>query len=135
MMSATITVLMPVYNAEQFLREAMDSILNQSFRDIEFLIIDDGSTDASISMIQQYQDGVIGDIPESELTVIKNTQGLVRGLGDHAIYDALYKNVKSIADEINIRISYSIHIIDRTHYTCVQGRYVCSGVTHNTLQL
>lgn len=56
MMSPEITVLMPVYNAEQFLREAMDSILNQSFRDFEFLIIDDGSTDASISMIQQYQD-------------------------------------------------------------------------------
>lgn len=56
MMSAKITVLMPVYNAEQFLREAMDSMLNQSFRDFEFLIIDDGSTDASISMIQQYQD-------------------------------------------------------------------------------
>jgi len=56
MMIAKITVLMPVYNAEQFLREAMDSILNQSFRDFEFLIMDDGSTDSSISIIQQYQD-------------------------------------------------------------------------------
>jgi glycosyltransferase involved in cell wall biosynthesis len=56
MMSAKITVLMPVYNAEQFLREAIDSMLNQSFRDFEFLIMDDGSTDSSISIIQQYQD-------------------------------------------------------------------------------
>jgi glycosyltransferase involved in cell wall biosynthesis len=56
MMSPKITVLMPVYNAEQFLREAMDSILQQTFHDFEFLIIDDGSTDSSISIIQQYND-------------------------------------------------------------------------------
>ena len=36
-----VTVLMPVYNAGKFLREAIDSILAQSFSDFEFLIIDD----------------------------------------------------------------------------------------------
>lgn len=51
-----ITVLMPVYNGECYLREAMDSILNQSFVNFEFLIIDDGSTDASVDIIQKYQD-------------------------------------------------------------------------------
>jgi len=42
-----VTVLMAVYNSESYLREAIESILNQSFRDFEFLIIDDGSTDSS----------------------------------------------------------------------------------------
>jgi glycosyltransferase involved in cell wall biosynthesis len=51
-----MTVLMPVYNAERFLREAMDSILQQTFADFEFLIIDDGSTDTSIDIIQSYND-------------------------------------------------------------------------------
>ncbi|MBC3539272.1 glycosyltransferase family 2 protein [Rufibacter sediminis] len=51
-----ITVLMPVYNSEKFLREAMDSILQQTFRDFEFLIIDDGSTDRSVEIIQSYTD-------------------------------------------------------------------------------
>jgi glycosyltransferase involved in cell wall biosynthesis len=55
-MSPEITVLMPVHNAEQFLREAIDSILSQSFSDFEFLIIDDGSTDDSVSIIRQSQD-------------------------------------------------------------------------------
>jgi glycosyltransferase involved in cell wall biosynthesis len=51
-----ITVLMPVYNAERHLREAIESILNQSFSEFEFLIIDDGSTDASLEIIRSYDD-------------------------------------------------------------------------------
>jgi glycosyltransferase involved in cell wall biosynthesis len=51
-----ITVLMPVYNADRYLREAMDSILNQTFGDFEFLIIDDGSTDSSAAIVQSYSD-------------------------------------------------------------------------------
>lgn len=56
MSSPLMTVLMPVYNAELFLREAMDSILHQTFTDFEFLIIDDGSTDSSTEIIQSYTD-------------------------------------------------------------------------------
>lgn len=51
-----LTVLMPVYNAASFLREAIESILQQAFRDFEFLIIDDGSTDESIAIVQSYND-------------------------------------------------------------------------------
>ncbi|MDX2254096.1 MAG: glycosyltransferase [Pseudanabaenaceae cyanobacterium bins.39] len=51
-----VTVLMPVYNGEKYLREAIDSILNQTFRDFEFLIIDDGSSDRSLEIINSYQD-------------------------------------------------------------------------------
>jgi glycosyltransferase involved in cell wall biosynthesis len=46
---------MPVYNAEKFLAEAIESILNQTFTDFEFLIFNDGSTDNSLKIIQQYQ--------------------------------------------------------------------------------
>ena len=46
-----VTVLMPVYNAAPFLAEAMRSILDQTFQDFEFLIIDDGSTDDSAAII------------------------------------------------------------------------------------
>src|SRR5690349_21842942 len=56
MVGPRVTVLMPVYNAERFLREAIDSILQQSFRPFEFLIIDDGSTDGSAAIIESYRD-------------------------------------------------------------------------------
>lgn len=51
-----VTVLMPVYNGASYLAEAMQSILRQTFTDFEFLIIDDGSTDESVAIIQGFQD-------------------------------------------------------------------------------
>jgi len=51
-----VTVLMPVYNGEKFLSEAIDSILNQTYENIEFLIIADCSTDKSRDIISSYQD-------------------------------------------------------------------------------
>lgn len=54
-----VTVLMPVYNSESYLRESIDSILSQSFSDFEFLIIDDGSTDSSKQIIDSYDDSRI----------------------------------------------------------------------------
>jgi L-malate glycosyltransferase len=47
---------MPVYNAALYLREAIDSMLNQTYRDFELIIINDGSTDASLNIIQSYKD-------------------------------------------------------------------------------
>ena len=40
-----ISIIVPVYNVEQYLRKCLDSIVNQTFDDLEILIIDDGSTD------------------------------------------------------------------------------------------
>lgn len=55
-MMPQVTVLMPVYNTAPYLREAIDSILNQTFADFEFLIIDDASTDGSIEIVKSYDD-------------------------------------------------------------------------------
>lgn len=51
-----VSVLMPVYNAEKHLREAMDSIINQTYKNIEFIVINDGSTDRSLEIIKSYND-------------------------------------------------------------------------------
>ena len=53
-MSPSITVLMPVYNAEQYIKEAVDSVLNQTFSDFEFIIINDGSTDGTLAILEGY---------------------------------------------------------------------------------
>ncbi len=54
--SPNITVLMPVYNAEKYLKEAIESILCQTCSNFELLIINDGSTDSSKSIINSYYD-------------------------------------------------------------------------------
>jgi len=51
-----VSVIMPVYNAAQYLQESIDSILNQSYKNIEFLIYNDGSTDQSASLVQANND-------------------------------------------------------------------------------
>jgi glycosyltransferase involved in cell wall biosynthesis len=51
-----VSVVMPVFNGERYLRESVESILNQSWRDFEFIIVDDGSTDASAGIIDSYND-------------------------------------------------------------------------------
>lgn len=51
-----VSVVMAVYNGEKYLREAVDSILAQTFADFEFIIIDDGSTDGTARILAEYRD-------------------------------------------------------------------------------
>ena len=58
-----VSVVMPAYNAEKYIREAIDSVLAQTFTDFEFIILDDGSTDATAAIIQSYEDDRIRFCP------------------------------------------------------------------------
>lgn len=51
-----ISVLMSVYNGEKYIKDTIDSILNQTYQDFEFIIIDDGSTDSTTDIINRYDD-------------------------------------------------------------------------------
>lgn len=55
-MKPKISVIMAIYNEEKFLKESMESILNQKFKDFEFIIINDCSTDKSLEIIKSYSD-------------------------------------------------------------------------------
>jgi len=69
-----ISVILPVYNGEKYLREAVSSILNQTFNDFEFIIVNDASSDNSHTIIQSYTDDRIIYLQNSE------NQGLVGAL-------------------------------------------------------
>lgn len=74
MKNPKVTVLMSVYNGEKYLHEAIDSILNQTFSDFEFIIVDDGSTDMTNNIIRSYKD--------TRIKVLKNPTniGLTKSL-------------------------------------------------------
>lgn len=73
----SISVVMSVYNNAPFLREAMESILHQTFTDFEFLIMDDGSTDRSLAMLHEYaaQDARV-------VVFSRDNQGIARSLNE-----------------------------------------------------
>ena len=55
-MNPRVTIIMPIYNVGKYLRESIDSILNQTYRDFELLILDDCSTDNSGDIVATYSD-------------------------------------------------------------------------------
>ena len=67
-----ISVVMPVYNGENYLSEAIDSILNQTYADFEFIILNDGSTDKTEDIILSYSDPRIVYVKNPEnLQIVK----------------------------------------------------------------
>jgi len=71
-----VSVILPVYNAELYLKEAIDSILNQTFGDFELLIYNDGSSDRSNAIIATYSD------PRIVHTVYEQNIGLIQVLNN-----------------------------------------------------
>jgi len=74
-----ISVVMPVYNGEKYLKEAIESILNQTYKDFEFIILNDGSTDKTEEIILSYDDPRIIYIKNEENLQIVKT--LNKGIG------------------------------------------------------
>lgn len=54
MIADLISVIVPIYNVENYIRQCLDSILSQSYENFECLLINDGSTDASASICREY---------------------------------------------------------------------------------
>lgn len=64
-MKPTVSIVMTMYNASEYLRECIDSVLGQTFGDFEFIIVDDGSNDDSVCIVRSYADKRIKFLCES----------------------------------------------------------------------
>lgn len=73
-----VSVIIPVYNVEKYLRECLDSVVNQTFSDIEIICVDDGSDDNSLKILEEYRN------KDSRFKIIKGSHqgaGTARNLG------------------------------------------------------
>ncbi|WP_052184305.1 glycosyltransferase family 2 protein [Psychroserpens sp. Hel_I_66] len=83
-MKYQVSILMPVYNGEKYLREAIDSVLAQTFKDFEFLILNDGSTDGTQNIIDSYSDKRIKSVYHKNMGVAKSlNRGLELAQGEY----------------------------------------------------
>ena len=82
-----ISVIIPVYNGSHTIAETLQSVLRQSYRDFEVLIIDDGSTDALMAVLEPFQDPRIQvfHYENGGLPVARN-RGIARSTGDYLIF-------------------------------------------------
>lgn len=103
-----VSVVMSVYNGETYLHEAIDSVLNQTYSNFEFIIINDGSVDKSLSIIQSYND--------KRIVLIDNdkNKGLIFSL-NKGVEVAQGKYIARMdADDINLpnRLEKQVHYLE-----------------------
>ena len=73
-----VSIIVPIYNVEKYLRECLDSLINQTLEDIEIICVDDGSTDNSLAILQEYANN------DSRIKIISQEnqgQGIARNKG------------------------------------------------------
>ena len=118
-----ISVVLPVFNTELYLKKAIDSILNQSFINFELIIINDGSTDNSLAIINSYIDPriVVINQPQKGLSLtLKETIDICKGdyiarmdADDISIYNRLEVQFNYLKHNCNVSVvSNSVAYID-----------------------
>jgi glycosyltransferase involved in cell wall biosynthesis len=94
--SKRVSIVLPVYNGARFLRESIDSCLQQTYRNIELVIVDDGSKDNSVEIVESYDDNRIKlirhqinkKLPAALNTGFENTSGAYLTWTSHDNYYA-----------------------------------------------
>ena len=111
-----ISVVMPIYNAADYLKPAIDGVLNQTLTDIELICVDDGSTDGSLAILKSYQesDERVRIVTENNAgPSIARNKGLLRARGKYVLfldaddfYDySLLEKLYNLAEEESLDIA------------------------------
>ena len=87
-----ISVVMPIYNASDYLKPAIDSVLNQTLSDIELICVDDGSTDNSLSILKEYQN------TDDRIRILKKQNSPIN---DDPVFTRLSSGIVTLGDKMN----------------------------------
>jgi len=110
-----ISVIIPVYNGERYLGEAVESVLAQTYQHFELIVINDGSTDNTSKVITRYQDSLLSYYqPNAGLpATLNNGISLSRGkwiafldADDLWLEDKLSQQIKTVKDDPNVEIVF-----------------------------
>lgn len=131
MQKSLVSVIMPVYNAEKFLAEAIESILNQTYQNFEFIILNDGSEDASIDIINSYS------TEDARIKVIsRKNKGLVETLNEGLTLSEGKYICRMDADDISkpTRIEKQVRFLEESPNVVLVGCYFDLLVENGTEQ-
>ena len=112
-----VSVVIPVYNVQQFIKQCLDSVLQQTYSNVEVLVVDDGGLDQSMAIVEEYNDARLRIIKQQNrgLAGARNTGiraargGLVALLDsdDYWAADKLEKHVKIMLNNEKCGVSFS----------------------------
>lgn len=116
-----VSVILPVYNAENYLEESINSILYQDYPLIELIIVNDGSTDGSTSLLRRY-----AAIYNNIILVEQRNQGLSSALNTGISYATGKYIARMDADDISLtsRISSQVQYLERNHSISILGTWI-----------
>lgn len=130
-----VSIIIPVFNTEKYLRRCMDSVMNQTLTDIEIICVDDGSTDQSLQILNEYSqkdDRVIVVHKENEGPTAARKTGLDRAVGEYVgfvdsddwieadMYESLYQ----------IAVTYDTDLVTCGYF--LEGNY--TSILKDTIQ-
>ncbi|BAZ51234.1 putative glycosyl transferase [Nostoc sp. NIES-4103] len=132
-----ISVILPVYNGEKTVKETIESVLNQTFKNIELILINDGSTDSTLKIIESIQDArlQVFSYQNAGLATSRN-RGLSHCTGTFISFidaddlwtsDKLESQLKALQAHPKAGVAYSW-----TNYIDTEGKFLKSG-THITV--
>lgn len=143
----TISVIIPVYNGEKTIRETIESVLNQTFKDLELLIINDGSTDSTLEVISSCKDSRIKvfSYPNAGVSPSRNS-GIFHAVGEYISFmdaddlwtpDKLEFQLKALQENPQAAVAYSwTQCIDESGQFSRRGSHIsCAGDVYAKLLL
>lgn len=84
-----VSVIVPIYNSEQYLKHCLDCILNQTLKEIEIICVDDGSTDSSPNILKEYQEKdnrIIALHQQNQFAGMARNAGKAKASGEYLVF-------------------------------------------------
>lgn len=106
-----VSVIIPVYNVEQYLRECLDSVVNQTLKEIEIICVDDGSTDSSLEILKEYAQ------KDNRITVITQ-QNLHAGVARNAGLAVARGEYLSFLDSDDF---FELNMLEKTYNNAIKN--------------
>lgn len=121
-----ISIVIPVYNGEQYIKATLNSILQQDYQDFELIVIDDGSSDDSISIIQSFNDSRVRLITEQNQGICKARNNGIRAAKADYIMFCDHDDEYELGYLSDAAAEIEASDADMIKFGCIE-RYICNG--------